>query len=268
MKLARPSLSVGLLLAAALVHSPARAAWDFVPTAAEWQSWPAYCRAQYASVDHEATFEVSTILPADVVDEWRRTVGQQTFIHLHHFCASIHFLNRARVEPDPQKRQFDLERARSDAMYTYIRADPQCMVYPAIAVTLAQVWVETGKPDEAEQFLQKSIQAQPRRPEPYLMLALLRRKAHKLAEARDILRQADEATDRRSVDIQYNLGLISAELGDFDDAVANAKKAYAKGYPLPGLKEKLRKVGHWSAADDSAVAASVAAGGDPSAVKP
>jgi tetratricopeptide (TPR) repeat protein len=46
-----------------------------------------------------------------------------------------------------------------------------------------------------------------------------------------------------NVDVSYNLGLIYLELKDYDKAVAQAKLAYAAGYPLPGLKQKLAAAG-------------------------
>lgn len=46
-----------------------------------------------------------------------------------------------------------------------------------------------------------------------------------------------------NVDVNYNLGLIYLELKDYDKAVAQAKRAYAEGYPLPGLRQKLAAAG-------------------------
>lgn len=43
----------------------------------------------------------------------------------------------------------------------------------------------------------------------------------------------------------YNLGLAFFMLGDKERALAYAQKAYAQNYPLPGLREMLKKSGHW-----------------------
>src|SRR5262249_10171379 len=48
-----------------------------------------------------------------------------------------------------------------------------------------------------------------------------------------------------SADGHYNLGLVCAEMNDFDEAVKHAQIAYAAGYPLPGLRNKLEKAGRW-----------------------
>lgn len=43
----------------------------------------------------------------------------------------------------------------------------------------------------------------------------------------------------------YNYGLLLYETKKYDDAVINAKKAYALGYQLPGLKNMLEKEKKW-----------------------
>jgi tetratricopeptide (TPR) repeat protein len=45
--------------------------------------------------------------------------------------------------------------------------------------------------------------------------------------------------------IQYNLGLMYVKRKDYDKASAHAQKAYALGFPLPGLKNKLKAAGKW-----------------------
>ncbi|MGK5080811.1 ABC transporter permease [Janthinobacterium sp. HLX7-2] len=45
--------------------------------------------------------------------------------------------------------------------------------------------------------------------------------------------------------IQYNLGLMYMKKKEYDKASAHAQKAYALGFPLPGLKNKLKAAGKW-----------------------
>lgn len=49
--------------------------------------------------------------------------------------------------------------------------------------------------------------------------------------------------------LNYNLGLVYFKQHDYDKARTYAKKAYAAGYPLPGLKNKLAELHQW---DDAA----------------
>ena len=45
--------------------------------------------------------------------------------------------------------------------------------------------------------------------------------------------------------INYNAGLVYFKTKDYDKALFHAKKAYAKDFPLPGLKNKLVALGKW-----------------------
>ena len=45
--------------------------------------------------------------------------------------------------------------------------------------------------------------------------------------------------------IQYNLGLMYVKKKEYDKASVHAQKAYALGFPLPGLKNKLKAAGKW-----------------------
>ena len=152
-------------------------------------------------------------------------------------------------------RDFELTRASEDAQFSFNVTDPLSPVFPNMAVTIAQIRDFGGKPDQAAAVLQKSIDVQPKRIEPYVMLAVINRKQRKLPEARDVLKQADQITAGASAEVQYNLGLINFELGDTAAARANARTAYRLGYPLPGLKNMLRKKDAWSAEDEAAISA-------------
>jgi Tfp pilus assembly protein PilF len=45
--------------------------------------------------------------------------------------------------------------------------------------------------------------------------------------------------------LNYNLGLAYFDARQYDRALEYAKKAYALGFPLDGLKNKLKKAGKW-----------------------
>jgi tetratricopeptide (TPR) repeat protein len=52
--------------------------------------------------------------------------------------------------------------------------------------------------------------------------------------------------DPKSADAHYNIGLLYVQIGNFKEANAHAHAAYSLGYPLPGLRRKLEKAGHWN----------------------
>jgi tetratricopeptide (TPR) repeat protein len=69
-------------------------------------------------------------------------------------------------------------------------------------------------------------------------------KRGKAKEAVDQLEAAlAEAGDNANV--HYNLGLAYVDLKRYDKALESAHAAYRLGFPLPGLKNKLQRVGAW-----------------------
>ena len=54
-----------------------------------------------------------------------------------------------------------------------------------------------------------------------------------------------EALMPDSSELHYNLGLLLTNLDRHEDALSHAQRAYAMGFPLPGLKRRLIKSGHW-----------------------
>lgn len=52
--------------------------------------------------------------------------------------------------------------------------------------------------------------------------------------------------DPENPTFNYNLGLLYFERKDYKKAEDFARKAYSQNFPLPGLKNKLIKVGKWS----------------------
>lgn len=233
-------------LAAAAAWAPAAgaAAWSFVPTPLEWNSWPDYCRAQYTLFGETLPYEGYENAKLRVAS-WRGTIGENTFIHLHHYCAALHYRTRSLGETNPRERAFLLSQAWDDGIYAYTRSDPVSTLYPAISVGVARIRMDMGKDEEAVQMLENSIKVQPRALDPYVMLAVLYRRQRKLDDALAIMQAADRIVEGQSAEVQYTLGLINIDRGDLEAAAENARQAYDKGHPLPGLRESLRAKGHW-----------------------
>jgi len=77
-----------------------------------------------------------------------------------------------------------------------------------------------------------------------LLYGLYLNRRGKTKEALEQLRLAEEnAPD--SANIQYNLGLAYFQAKEYELARKYAKRAYAGGFPLPGLRQMLIKAGKW-----------------------
>lgn len=69
----------------------------------------------------------------------------------------------------------------------------------------------------------------------------------KKGRATDALAYLNRAVEsgEGSANLYYNSGLIYFDLKDYEKSLAYAHKAYLMGYPLPGLRDKLKRIGKW-----------------------
>lgn len=67
----------------------------------------------------------------------------------------------------------------------------------------------------------------------------------------------DEAVELggESANLYYNLGLTYLDLKQYDKALENAHRAYQMGFPLPGLRDRLKRQGKWSEVPTPAIKA-------------
>jgi tetratricopeptide (TPR) repeat protein len=235
-----------ILLAGALtLWSLPAAAYQFVPTEGEWNSWPKYCQARYLTTNIGGPSEWSGTMPAAEIENWQTRLGPDTFVHIHHYCAGLIYYKRSRTEANRYNRERMLRDAYSEGIYTYSRVPAGCPVCGEIAYTMAMIEKGLGDPQRAMTFLTTAIERNPKDPIAYSALAVALRDEKRLAEARDVLERGNTAVGGESAEIHYNLGLVYIELGDMQAAVKHAQRAYELNHPLPGLREKLRKLGYW-----------------------
>lgn len=230
--------SVGILLVAP-AHS---AGWNFTPTPEEYQSWPQYCRVQYSFINRGENAYGNYYSDADI-EPWKRSIGESSFTYLHHYCKAALILRRLEVARAPQERRFLTGVAINDGEFSYIRTEKTSIVFPPVAVVMAQARLANGEVDVALDILRDAIAAQPERTEAYAALAQYYRKQKDLNKAVAVMDGAVAATNGESVEIRYLRGLLRLEKGDLDGAVDDARVAYAAGYPLPGLRNRLVRAG-------------------------
>lgn len=68
-----------------------------------------------------------------------------------------------------------------------------------------------------------------------------------LGKSKEAVAKLEEASqlDINNPNVHYNLGLAYFDLKQYDKALESAHKAYAGGFPLPGLRDKLKRAGKW-----------------------
>jgi len=70
---------------------------------------------------------------------------------------------------------------------------------------------------------------------------------YKAGKKTEALNQLNEAVKlgEDNPNTNYNIGLIYFDLKDYENALSFAQRAYGSGFPLPGLRDKLKRVGKW-----------------------
>lgn len=95
-----------------------------------------------------------------------------------------------------------------------------------------------------ECYFQNAVRFAPNDPNVYLIYAI---HLHRNQEYRKAMVQYQAAVKMapNNPETHYNLGLLYVDLKDFKAARAQAEIAYKSGYPLPGLRNRLKQAGAW-----------------------
>ncbi len=101
-----------------------------------------------------------------------------------------------------------------------------------------------GAKYSVECYFERAIRYSADDPVPYALHGLHLAKLGNPAAAERALDQS-AALSSGDANLHYNLGLGYAELRLNDKALEHAKRAYDAGFPLPGLRDRLRKAGVW-----------------------
>lgn len=160
--------------------------------------------------------------------------------------------NIAMVEPHhfPEEVELGIRGATgplgSDIDYT-LRAIPN---HPRALATMARVGIRDkvsqlpGAMYPVECYFVRAMEFQPADPAVRATYATYLMALGKLEMARDQLREA-VALAPEDPTYNYNLGLAYYKTKQFKEANDHAHKAYALGFPLPGLKQLLVTAGKW-----------------------
>lgn len=96
--------------------------------------------------------------------------------------------------------------------------------------------------DSAECYFTRALAFRPNDPIVHMIYGIYFHKKGKFGLALEQMLEA-EKLDPNNANIQYNLGLLYYDKKDLDQAEVHARNAYDMGFPLPRLKEKLKKAG-------------------------
>lgn len=116
--------------------------------------------------------------------------------------------------------------------------------HPRGLYLLTKLAIKTKNIGKAEQYFNKAIRLYPNTPTTHQIYGIMLQKIDKLDLAIEQYRKGVRLAPNNA-EIHYNLGLAYLEKGDLVKAEEHARTAYNIGYPLPGLKNKLKEKDHW-----------------------
>jgi tetratricopeptide (TPR) repeat protein len=130
------------------------------PTDSELKSLPSACYARLGMKNGKAS--------AEEVKEWKDALGS-AFIHIHHYCYALNFLNRIRRGVGDKNTLLGL--ALGDLQYMQ-RIPEDHALRPEVEFNIAQVLYQMNRIAETIAPARKAIQLRPNYVEAYLLLSL------------------------------------------------------------------------------------------------
>lgn len=235
-----------LLLFWALASAPSLA-YNFDPTEAEFQAWPTHCKVVYVRTTIGRASKFTNRITSSDIAIANRSLGTELFggAGIHHHCAGSAILNRARSEQSEVRKARMLNRARAETEYTFERIDSSHALFAQNYIQMATILFEQDNQGRALSVLAELRLKAPSNSTAYTASAVIHSKRNDYEKALQILNEGNRRLAGKSPEIHYNLGLVHLELGDPLKATQHAKAAYKGGYPLPGLRMKLARAGHW-----------------------
>jgi tetratricopeptide (TPR) repeat protein len=117
--------------------------------------------------------------------------------------------------------------------------------HPQALLEIGTLALKQNKPEIASPFYKKAIELYPLTASNYIVYGIFLHQQNEYDKAVDMYKNALKLDPNLS-EAHYNLGLSLVKLKKYDDALFHAKKAYELDYPLPGLRNMLKKANAWS----------------------
>jgi tetratricopeptide (TPR) repeat protein len=218
-------------------------AFNFTPTDAEWATWPEMCKARYARTRIGSGSSFGTSVPPTVVQNWEMQLGDG-WNYVHHHCAGMIYLDRAKVEPDPGQRKFLLGRSVAEHNFALEHTPATNPLAAEIRTRLGLTYREAGDTAKAMGQFDQALQVNASYGPAYVGKAMLDRDANRIDSAVATLRKGNEVTSGQSAEISHFLSLLLLQQERYEESRTFARQAYANGYPLPGLRDRLARAGY------------------------
>lgn len=222
-----------------LSAAPAEAS-DITMTPVEWYALPDFCRpAILGSIYiHRVPFE----LRGSATEGAKTSGGARNASGIpgaHHFCFGLIHLSRAKrggENYDAAVRQFN---------YSYQQMSGNAPMFSYVSANLGRALYGHRKKADAAKVWTEAISLQPQRRESYLALAEALLGERRPEEALKVLKKYEDNKESDYPDAEHFLAQTYFDLKKYDEAKTHAERAYALGYPVFGLRDRLKQLGKW-----------------------
>jgi tetratricopeptide (TPR) repeat protein len=141
-----------------IVCAPAYAADTGYPNDSELRSLPEYCQVKLRQKPGDAGYST-----------WLGILGPD-FIHTHHFCAGLNFINRHYKARSAYDKKYYLTAALPEFGYMVTHAAPTYSLMPDVYMNRGVALSKLGRDGEAIVDFQKAIELNPKLPRAYAMV--------------------------------------------------------------------------------------------------
>ena len=231
------------LVLAVLGGLPKEAQGAFFASEADWAGWSDLCKARFVAAADGRETEFASRVTTATVESFEARLGPAWYA-LHHYCFGVAHLARSKTEQNPLKRAFELKTSIGELNFDLSRTPAEHLMYAEIITQIGLAKLEQNDRVGALESFDQAIASRPEQGSAYQGKALLYWRQGKFPEAREVLVEGNAATGGRSAELHYFLGLVLVDLKNYPEARVSAVRAYALGYPLPGLREKLARAGY------------------------
>lgn len=155
--------------------------YSFPKTDLDYMQLPPFCKAR-ASGPKSASWKY-----------WEKQLGRKNFIHIHHLCSGMDYINKARMMSS-RKKQFPriLTAASGGIDYVLDRTPQSFILYPLMIAQKAEIALLLKKPESAIVLLDRAIQANPRYSPAYAKLSDIYIQKGKKKKAQEVILQGLE----------------------------------------------------------------------------
>lgn len=222
-----------------LTATSARAV-DVTMTPVEWYALPDFCRP--AIVGSIYVNRLPFELRGGVTEGPKTSGGGRTPEGIpgpHHFCYGLVHLNRAKRGAE------SYDSAVSEFNYSYGQMNRNAPMFSYVSANLGRALYGQRKKGDASKVWTEAIARHPQRRESYLALAEALLSERRPEEALKVLLKYEDNKESDYPDAEHFLAQTYFDLKQYGEAKTHAERAYALGYPVFGLRDKLKHLGKW-----------------------